>query len=110
MRVSTFEEEMNLYLAANQYGIEPVSSITKRIIEFMESLNLGLSVAVTHADVIRCAVVHALGINDDEFASYGIVPETATMTVVKVRHGKFTVVTIGSPRATDTILQLIRKS
>ncbi len=104
-RVSTFEEEVDLCLAADRYGIESISSITKRVAEFMEGLSPGVSVAVTHADVIRGALVHALGINHDEFSSYGIVPETATMTVVKVHQEKFEVVAIGSPRATDTILR-----
>src|SRR5271167_4937590 len=104
-RVSTFEEEVDLCLAADRYGIESISSITKRVAEFMEGLSPGVSVAVTHADVIRGALVHVLGINHDEFSSYGIVPETATMTVVKVRQGKFVVVAIGSPRATGTILR-----
>jgi len=102
MRVSTFEEEVDLCLAADRYGIESVSSITKRVAEFMEELSPGITVAVTHADVIRCAVVHVLGINHDEFSSFGIVPETATMTVVK-EQGKFEVVVIGSPRATEII-------
>jgi len=105
MSVSTFEEEVNLCLAADQYGIESISSITKRVAEFMEGLSPVITVAVTHADVIRGAVVHVLGINHDEFSSYGIVPETATMTVVKVRQGKFEVVAIGSPRATEIILR-----
>ena len=105
MRVPTFEDEVDLCLAADQYGIESVPSIIKRIIEFMEGLGPGVSVAVTHADVIRSALVHVLGINRDEFSSYGIVPETATMTVVKVSKGKFGVVTIGSPRVTNTILR-----
>jgi broad specificity phosphatase PhoE len=82
MTVSTFEEEVNLYQAADRYGVEPISSITKRMAGFMEGLSPGISVAVTHADVIRGAVVHVLGINHDEFSSYGIVPETATMTVM----------------------------
>jgi len=107
MSVSTFEEEVDLCLAADRYGIESVSSITKRIAEFMEGLDPGVSVAVTHADVIRGALVHVLGINHDEFSSYGIVPEKATMTVVKVNQRKFGVVAIGSPRATDTILRTI---
>ena len=105
MRVSTFEEEVDLCLAADRYGIESVASITKRIAEFMEGLNPGIFVAVTHADVIRGALVHALGINHDEFSSYGIVPETATMTAVKESQGKFEVMAIGSPRVTDTILR-----
>ncbi len=103
--VSTFEEEVELCLAADRYGIESIASVTKRVVGFMEGLGSGVSVAVTHADVIRGAVVHALGINHDEFSSYGIVPEKATMTVVKVSQGKFEVVAIGSPRATDTILR-----
>jgi len=69
MRVSTFEEEVDLCLAADRYGIESVASITKRIAEFMEGLNPGIFVAVTHADVIGGALVHALGINHDEFSS-----------------------------------------
>jgi broad specificity phosphatase PhoE len=76
----------------------------------MEGLTPGISVAVTHADVIRGALVHVLGISHDEFSSYGIVPEMATMTVLKVRQGKYEVVAIGSPRATDTILRTIRES
>ena len=99
-----------IFAAADQYGIETISSITKRIADFMQALDLGISVAVTHADVIRGALVHVLRINNDEFSSYGIVPEMATMTVVKVSQGKFGVVAIGSPRATDTILQAIRES
>jgi probable phosphoglycerate mutase len=110
MSASTFEEEVNLQLAADRYGIEPISSITKRVAEFMEGLTPGISVAVTHADVIRGAVVHVLGISHDEFSSYGVVPEMATMTVVKARQGKYEVVAIGSPRATDTILRTIRES
>jgi 2,3-bisphosphoglycerate-dependent phosphoglycerate mutase len=104
-RVSTFEEEVDLCLAADRYGIESISSITKRASKFMDGLSIGVSVAVTHADVIRGVVVHVLGINHDEFSSYGIVPETATMTVVKVRQEKMEVVAIGSPRATDIILR-----
>jgi probable phosphoglycerate mutase len=104
MRVSTFEEEVDLCLGADRYGIEPISSITKRVAEFMEGLSIGITVAVTHADVIRSAVIQALGINHDEFSSFGIVPETATMTVVKEQQqGKFEVVAIGSPRATERI-------
>ncbi|HKM78349.1 MAG TPA: histidine phosphatase family protein [Candidatus Bathyarchaeia archaeon] len=103
--VSTFEEEVDLCLAADRYGIESIASLTKRVAEFMEGLPPGVSVAVTHADVIRGAVVHVLGINHDEFSSYGIVPEKATMTVLKMRQGKFEVVAIGSPRATDAILR-----
>lgn len=110
MSVATFEDEVDLCLAADRYGIEPISSITKRVAEFMEGSRPGLSVAVTHADVIRCALVHVFGINDDEFSSYGIVPETATMTVVKVHQEKFEVVAIGSPRATDAILRTNRES
>jgi len=105
MSVSTFEEEVNLCLAADQYGIESISSITKRVAEFMEGLSPGITVAVTHADVIRGAVVHVLGISHDEFSSYGVVPEMATMTVVKARQGKYEVVAIGSPRATEIILR-----
>jgi probable phosphoglycerate mutase len=103
--VSTFEEEVDLCLAADRYGIESISSITKRVAEFMESLGSGVSVAVTHADVIRGALVHALGISHDEFSSYGIVAEKATMSVVKMRQGKLEVVAIGAPRATDTMLR-----
>jgi broad specificity phosphatase PhoE len=103
--VSTFEEEVDLLLAADRYGIESILSITERVAEFMEGLSTGVSVAVTHADVIRGALVHAFQMNDDEFSSYGIVPEKATMTVLKMSQGKFEVVTIGSPRATDTILR-----
>ena len=110
MSVPTFEEEVDLCLAADRYGIESISSITKRVAEFMEGPRPGLSVAVTHADVIRGALVHAFGITDDEFSSYGIVPETATMTVVKVHQEKFEVVTIGSPYATDAILRTNRES
>jgi broad specificity phosphatase PhoE len=105
MSVPSFEDEVDLYLAADRYGIESISSITKRVAEFMERLNPGLSVAVTHADVIRSALVHVLGISDDEFSSSGIVPETATMTVLKVRQGTSQVLAIGSPRATDTIIR-----
>jgi len=103
--VSTFEEEVDLCLAADRYGIESISSITKRVAEFMESLGSGISVAVTHADIIRGALVHALGISYDEFSSYGIVPEKATMSVVQMRQGKLSVVAIGAPRATDTMLR-----
>jgi probable phosphoglycerate mutase len=103
--VSTFEEEVDLLLSADRYGIESISSVTKRIGEFMNGLSPRVSVAVTHADVIRGALVHALGLNHDEFSSYGIVPEKATMTVVKVNDEKFEVVAIGAPRATDTILR-----
>ena len=103
--VSTFEEEVDLLLAADQYGIESIASITKRVAEFMERLSPGVSIAVTHADVIRGALVHAFGINDDEFSSYGIVSEKATMTVLKMSQGKFEVVAIGAPRATDTMLR-----
>jgi probable phosphoglycerate mutase len=105
--VSTFEEEVDLLLSADRYGIESISSVTKRIGEFMEGLSPGVSVAVTHADVIRGALVHVLGLNHDEFSSYGIVPEKATMTVVKVSDEKFEVVAIGAPRVTDTILRTI---
>ena len=109
MSVPTLEDEVDLLLAADRYGVEPIPSITKRVAEFTEGLNPGLSVAVTHADVIRGALVHAFGISDDEFSSYGIVPETATMTVVKARQEKFEVVVIGSPRATETILRINRE-
>src|SRR5208282_765103 len=95
----------DLCLAAERSGIESISSITKRVTEFMKGLGPGVTVAVTHADVIRGALVHVLGIYHDEFSSYGIVPEKATMTVVRTHQGKFEVVAIGSPRATDTILQ-----
>ena len=47
-------------MAADGYGIEPISSITKRVAEFMEGLSPGITVAVTHADVIRGALVHVL--------------------------------------------------
>jgi broad specificity phosphatase PhoE len=106
--VSTFEEEVDLCLAADRYGIESISSITKRVTEFMAGLGSGVSVAVTHADVIRAALVHVLGVSHDEFSSYGIVPEKATMTVVKVSQGKFEAVAIGAPHKTDKILQLTR--
>ena len=103
--VSTFEEEVDLLLAAHRYGIESIASITKRVTDFMEGLSSEVSVAVTHADVIRGALVHAFGINDDEFSSYGIVPEKATMTVLKRSQGKFEVVAIGAPRAADAMLR-----
>jgi probable phosphoglycerate mutase len=110
MTVASFEEEVDLYSSGDRYGIEPISSITKRVTEFMQVLSPGISVAVTHADVIRGALVQALGIGDDEFSSYGILPETATMTTVKVYEGKYEAVTIGSPRTTEALLRIIRES
>jgi len=104
-RISTLEEEVDLCLNADLYRIESISSIVERVSEFMEGLRHEVSVAVTHADVIRGALVHALGVNHDEFSSYGIMPETATMTVMNMRQGKFEVVTIGAPRATDSMLR-----
>jgi len=110
MKISTFEEDVDLYSHADQYGIEPVSSITRRVVEFMDGLSQGITIAVTHADIIRGALVHALGISDDEFSSYGILPETATMTVINQREGgRYEVVAIGSPRMTDSIVRACRE-
>ena len=109
MRVPTFEEEVDLYSAADQYDIEPISSITKRVVEFMDGLGPGISLAITHGDIIRAALAHVLGIADDEFSSYGMLAENATMTVIKFQS-KYEVVAIGSPRMTDSILRGSRES
>ena len=107
MKVQDFEAEVNLLLAADQFGIETILNITRRVNKFMEEVNPGLSVAVTHADVIRGALVYPLGLDEDEFSSYGIVPENATMTMLKNREGRFEIVSIGSPRATESMLKAV---
>ena len=111
MCVPTIEAQVDLFLAADQYEIEPLSSITRRIVEFMDGLSPGVSIAVTHGDVIRGALAHVLGLADDEFSSYGMLPENATMTVMNQRKdGKYELVAVGSPRMTDSILRASRES
>ena len=107
MKVQDFEAEVNLLQAADQFGIETILNITRRVNKFMEEVNPGLSVAVTHADIIRGALVYPLGLDEAEFSSYGIVPENATMTMLKNREGRFEVVSIGSPRATESMLKAV---
>ena len=109
MKVPSIEDEVKLYLRLDKYKIEPLSSVIKRIVAFMKTLDLGTCVAVTHSDVIRSAIVYALGLADDEFSSYGILPERATMTMVNVHSERFDVVSIGAPRLTNSMLKMISR-
>jgi 2,3-bisphosphoglycerate-dependent phosphoglycerate mutase len=102
--VPTIDAEVELYSSLEEHGIEPISLVAARAAKFMGSVNEKVVIAVTHADVIRAVVARLLDMEDDEFSSYGILPEKATITAVGgSSDGSWKILALGSPRVTETM-------
>jgi broad specificity phosphatase PhoE len=79
-------------------GGEPLAGVQARIIAAVSRLgarHAGTSIAlVSHADVVRCAVLHYLGATLDEYARFEI--DTASVTGLSLGHGGTQVVTVNA--------------
>lgn len=101
--VPTLELEIELYSEPKKYGIEQIPAIANRVMKFMDTVDERVVVAVTHADVIRAFVARLLLLDGDEFSSYALVPEKATITAVQRNRADWRILALGSPKVTDAI-------
>ncbi|MFF4418277.1 histidine phosphatase family protein [Streptosporangium sp. NPDC001559] len=60
--------------AAAPHGGEPITGLVGRVADWLAALGPGRTVAVTHAPVIRAAVVHALGAPAHAFWRVDVAP------------------------------------
>jgi 2,3-bisphosphoglycerate-dependent phosphoglycerate mutase len=106
--IPSMEDEIELYSNLEKFDIEKLSKIAERVMKFLDSVDLGGTViAVTHADVIRAALARLLKIDEDEFSSYALVPEKASITAFRRQNEIWKIVAIGAPLVTTGIRQSI---
>ena len=85
--------------AAAPHGGESVADLLKRVAAWLDAQSRaeGKAVAVTHAAVIRAAVIHAIQATPPSFWRIDIAPLSVTM--LSGSHGRWTLSSIGTVQA-----------
>lgn len=86
-------------------GIETYDEIANRINSFLSCAKQGVTVAVTHGDTMKAAVLSSLGL--DELSGFGIRHYNTNMTIIYVQGEKRSLITFGMPVLDESLLERI---
>lgn len=85
--------------------IESFDSVMSRITSFFADAPEGVSLAVTHKESIRAAILAALGM--DDITGSGIKVMNCSLTTMAVTNGSTRLLSIGSPTLTSGLVKSI---